>query len=841
MAMASQGAVNPLLQRIPGGLLVAIFGLAVTAGAWLVVGRQLSADRAAEVQRIYRENDALAHAFEEHVRRVLQTADNALLFLEYEYEKHGGVTAEMRDFVERAKRDAILNRIAVVDARGDLLTGAAPRAGGGAVADAEYFKAQALRPSAELFVGQPVRAPEGGTWSFFLSRRLDRPDGAFAGVVVAGIDPAYFSSFYEGLELGPDRAVLLVGRDGVVRARRFQRQSEVGQDLRASPMFARIPREPVGHLEVVGAIDQLRRFASYRALPDFPLVVAVSELTSSALAPFERRRAEGRRSVLGFTAFVGLICVALIAAGRRERRQSAHLAAELAERRRAQEELRARERFIRDILDTVDEGFIVVDRDLRILTANKAYCAQAAATCAEVIGRRCHEVAHRSSRPCFEAGEECAVRRAFETGKPQAAVHRHPRGDGGVLLVETKAFPIKDDAGRTTSVIETINNITEKQLLEEERLKTQKLESIGTLAGGIAHDFNNLLQGVFGFISLAKVYADRKERSLAMLEQAEKALHQSVSLTTQLLTFSKGGAPLREPIALAPVIENAVKFALSGSSTGYRLALDAGLWRVDADAGQLGQVIQIIAMNADQAMPQGGCVEVAARNVPADDPDLPQGLPRRNHVVVTIRDSGVGIPAPDLERIFDPYFTTKAKGSGLGLATSYSIVRNHEGRILARSAVGAGSTFSVYLPASEAAVEEPPGAAAVAGTRPARVLVMDDEEVIRDVARELLATLGHEVTAVERGEAAIEAYRAARDAGHPFDLVILDLTIRGGLGGVETLARLREIDPAVKALASSGYADAAVPEGFREQGFAAFLKKPYNLKQLAGALGPLLA
>src|SRR3990172_8809647 len=231
-------------------------------------------------------------------------------------------------------------------------------------------------------------------------------------------------------------------------------------------------------------------------------------------------------------------------------------AAEL-ERKRTEEKIRESEQFIRNILDTVDEGFLVIDRDYRLLTANKAYCCQASLPCDEVIGKHCYEVSHKRHRPCFAEGEECASQQVFASGDPRNAAPNPTDHDGHVIYVETKAFPIKDNSGRVTSVIETINNITEKHLLEEERLKTQKLESIGTLAGGIAHDFNNLLQGIFGYISMAKMTLDQREKSLAMLEQAEKALHQSVNLTTQLLTFSKGGKPVKKSLSLLPVIENA--------------------------------------------------------------------------------------------------------------------------------------------------------------------------------------------------------------------------------------------------------------------------------------------
>jgi len=949
------------LLRIPSDLLIGLFGLVLIAAAWLVVTHEISADRTSEIERIHRENGALARTFEEHVRRVILTADNALRTIKHEFEKHGAISEDLLDLIAQAKHDPIISQIGVVDASGLLVASAVPHEKVINISRNQTFRVHAASSTVGLYIGKPIITQLAGTWSFYLTRRLNRADGGFAGVVTVGLDPAYFSNFYDELEIGPDRAVLLVGRDGIVRARRFQKQSEVGQDLSGTAMFARIAQEPVGSHEVVGTIDQLRRFASYRALPDLPLIVAVSELSSSALAPFEQRRIRSLSSAAGFTLFVAVFCSVLIAAGRRERRQGEQLSLELAERQRveaalreageryrdlfenandaiyvlderqryvdmnrraaeifgytreeflgrsvldvippeqtrrseaafrelaetgrynrfegrmrtkdgrwldievsssailrngvfagsrdivrdvterrlAEKKIRRNEEFIRSILDTVDEGFIVVDQDYRILTANKAYCVQVSLPGDAVIGRRCHEVTHKSDRPCAEIGEECAVRLVYETGTPHTAVHKHPGPDGQLLFVETKAFPIKDDAGNTTSVIETLNNITERQLLEEERLKTQKLESIGTLAGGIAHDFNNLLQGVFGYISLAKMSIDREDGAFALIEEAEKALHQSVSLTTQLLTFSKGGKPVRETIALGPVLENAVKFALSGSRNEYRMALDTGLWPVDADAGQIGQVIQNIAINADQAMPHGGCLVVTARNVPPSDPESPPDLARRRHVLISLQDSGAGIPEQDLDRIFDPYFTTKEQGSGLGLATSYSIVRNHEGRIFARSAPGRGSTFFVYLPAAAASGAAPHEEPIATKTPQARILVMDDDEMIRNVAEKLLAALGHTVALANNGEAAIEAYRAARDSGRPFDIVILDLTVRGGMGGAETMRKLRAIDPDVKAIASSGYSDDAAPSGYREQGFTGFLKKPYTIKELQDIL-----
>jgi len=513
---------------------------------------------------------------------------------------------------------------------------------------------------------------------------------------------------------------------------------------------------------------------------------------------------------------------------------------DITERKENEEKLRQSEQFVRNILDTVDEGFIVIDRDYRILTANKAYCGQVNLPCDDIIGKHCFTISHKFDRPCYEEGEECAVRQAFATGLPQTVFHKHSDHEGHVLFVETKGFPVKDASGNIISVIETINNITEKHLLEEERLKTQKLESIGTLAGGIAHDFNNLLQGIFGYISMAKMTYDQKEKSLEMLGQAEKALHLSVNLTSQLLTFSKGGKPVRKRISLLPVIENAAKFALSGSRSDFRLDIAPDLWQVDADAGQLAQVMQNIVLNADQAMPLGGSIVITARNLFGADPELPQGIERKDQVIIEIRDGGVGIAEEYLGKIFDPYFTTKEKGSGLGLATSYSIIKNHGGLIRVRSELGKGSVFSLYLPALAAVEAAPVKSAVPAGARKGRVLIMDDEEIVRLVAGELITTLGHEAEFAEHGEAALQAYRNAKAAGRPFDIVILDLTIRGGMGGAETVRKLLEIDPDAKTVVSSGYSDDLVTSTYRKHGFRAFLKKPYDVTDLQAILNALL-
>ncbi|MGC2064504.1 MAG: PAS domain S-box protein [Thermodesulfovibrionales bacterium] len=516
------------------------------------------------------------------------------------------------------------------------------------------------------------------------------------------------------------------------------------------------------------------------------------------------------------------------------------VARDITERKRAEEALRQNEEFIRSVLDNVDEGFLVVDRDYRILTANRAFCSWVDMPLDDIAGRHCYEVSHKNLRPCHESGENCATKHAFETGEPHMAVHKHEDAKGNLLYVETKAFPLKDVSGTVTSVIETIQNITERHLLKMEQLKTQKLEAIGTLAGGIAHDFNNLLQGVFGYMSLAKINLDNRDKAAGMIDQAEKALQMSVNLTGQLLTFSKGGKPVKRRLSLRSTIENSANFALSGSRSTCRIDIDSNLLSVEADEGQIGQVIQNIVLNANEAMSDGGTVEVSAGNVDISKGEklsLPDG---GMFIQITIKDKGTGIPEQYLSRIFDPYFTTKQRGSGLGLATTYSIIRNHGGLIEVTSELNKGSIFHIYLPAVEAEEEEETQASAPAAGRKGKILVMDDDEMVRSVAMKMIEALGHNVEGAEDGKSTIDKYNLARESGTPFDVVVLDLTVKGGMGGELALKKLREIDPDVKAIVSSGYADNLVEANYHSYGFAASLKKPYRIDTLQESLNALL-
>jgi PAS domain S-box-containing protein len=511
---------------------------------------------------------------------------------------------------------------------------------------------------------------------------------------------------------------------------------------------------------------------------------------------------------------------------------------DIAERKRAEGELREKEQKYRLLFESANDGIFLYD-ETGFTDCNQRGAEMYGLPKAGIIGRSPAEFAPErqpNGRLSAEvAGEKV---RAALNGVPQMFEWQPLHADGSTFDVEITLNRL--ELGGKVCLQAIVRDISERKRLEQEHLKSEKLQSIGTLAGGIAHDFNNLLQGVFGYISMAKLTHDQKEKSLSMLEQAEKALHRSVSLTSQLLTFSKGGKPLKKVIDPKPLIENAVKFALSGSRVDYELSFDDDLLPVEADEGQLGQVVQNIVLNAEQAMPLGGRIEIAARNVLASSLAGVLAASSGDLVEITIRDQGIGIPPEHLPKIFDPYFTTKEKGSGLGLATTYSIIKNHGGDINVASVLGKGTTFTVYFPAAR---QEGEGAASPADPRierKGRVLVMDDEELVRRVAYELLTGLGHGVELAVHGGEAVEKYRQAKSAGRPFDVVILDLTIRGGMGGEEAMRKLLEIDPGVKAIVSSGYSNDSVVANYRNYGFAAFLKKPYDLTDLQSTLNTLL-
>ena len=379
---------------------------------------------------------------------------------------------------------------------------------------------------------------------------------------------------------------------------------------------------------------------------------------------------------------------------------------------------------------------------------------------------------------------------------------------------------------------------SESGRLEEERQRANKLESIGLLAGGIAHDFNNVLTSVLSNTSLAMISVPDDSETRASLQEVEKACLRAKTLTQQLLTFAKGGAPVKKLADIGVLCRETGGFAVRGSTVRCHFDIAADLWPAEVDEGQIVQVIQNLVINAVQAMPAGGNIHLVARNVPPSEPAGP--LPRGRYVSITVADEGEGIPRESLPRIFDPYFTTKAKGSGLGLATAYSIVRRHGGHIAVRSDVGRGSTFRVFLPASSGETVAAPAASGRPWRGRGRLLLMDDEEAPLRATKTLLVRLGFEVVTTLDGDQAIAEFERARAEGHPFVAVIMDLTVPGGMGGREAAQRMKQIDPDAKLIVSSGYSNDSVMADHVAHGFCAVLAKPYTMTELIAVMRPLI-
>ncbi len=388
-------------------------------------------------------------------------------------------------------------------------------------------------------------------------------------------------------------------------------------------------------------------------------------------------------------------------------------------------------------------------------------------------------------------------------------------------------------------ITEYKRNQEERDRLQAQALHAQKLEAIGTLAGGIAHDFNNLLTGIMGNLSVALLKSGNDDVSTS-LQRALQACERATSLTRQLLTFAKGGAPVKQLASVAEIVRDSAEFALRGANVACEFAVTDVLWAAEVDTGQLSQVISNLVINADQAMPNGGLLNISIDNEEFDIPS--HNLSPGRYIRITVSDNGGGISKTSIGRIFEPYFTTKPSGNGLGLATTHSIITRHGGQIEVTSEVGCGTAFTIYLPVSSIKKQgEAQAKQAQIQEGTGRILLMDDEDFIRDVVVDMLDMMGYECVTCENGQQACTLYKQAFEAGCPFSAVIMDLTIPGGMGGVETMAEISLIDPMARGIVASGYCGDPVVASFREYGFVAAVPKPFTLSQVAETLAEILA
>lgn len=474
-------------------------------------------------------------------------------------------------------------------------------------------------------------------------------------------------------------------------------------------------------------------------------------------------------------------------------------------------------------LHSIGDGVIATDITGKIVLFNHAAENLTGWTRAEALDKPLGEVFHTTSDP----------------GKNFADKLILVAKDGRERNIDLNSAPIRDRKNEIIGAVLIFQDITAKLKFEEELLKTQKLESIGMLAGGIAHDFNNILSGFLGNVQLAKIATKRGKNLDNYLDGMEKSISRATLLTKQLLTFSKGGVPVKETVSLRPLVEKILDAHGQSPNISFEINFPKTLWPVDIDREQIGQAIDNIICNAEQAMPKGGVIKIAAENIDSAHNRIDALIPGR-YIRLSIADHGSGIPEENQSRVFDPFFSTKPKKNGLGLTTVYSIIKRHEGYITFESSEKKGTTFYLYLPApvKHYAGMEAKAGGAIPGT--GKILVMDDEEIIRDVTRELLMELGYRVECVKCGSEAIESYQQARRANEPFDLVIMDLIIPGGMGGEEAVRELLKIDPKVKTIICSGYSNDPVIANYQKYGFSGFTTKPFTIENLSQLIAGLL-
>jgi PAS domain S-box-containing protein len=514
-------------------------------------------------------------------------------------------------------------------------------------------------------------------------------------------------------------------------------------------------------------------------------------------------------------------------------------------RRQAQLDLKREKERLSVTLDSIADAVIAIDRKGLIERINQEAVRITGISNEDALGKTLGSVLklqHPKTGKIISDPSEILLATGCKEFTPELGIPLiRPNGDPVLVTAEMRC--ILDDDQNHYGCVVVLRDITHQKHAEEELFKSEKLHSISLLAGGIAHDFNNILTAILGNISVVRMDLASDHKHANKLLAAEKAALQATSLTQQLLTFSKGGTPVLEATTVTKLVEDCAQFILRGSNVRCEIEKPDEIWPVDADKGQVAQVINNLIINADQAMPNGGVIKIKLANSEVRNSEIPL-LNTGKYVSIIVSDQGIGITPENLNRIFDPYFTTKTDGEGLGLASSYSIIKGHNGIMTVDSKVGQASTFTIYLPKSQAdfnpplaeALNEAPETSKAIERGHGRILVMDDMEAMMMVAGEIISMLGYEVEYSTNGEEAIEAYKAAKEAGAPFDAVVFDLTVPGGMGGEEAAGILLKYDPSLLAIASSGYSTSNIMSDFKDSPFSAVVPKPYRIKEMSDAL-----
>ncbi|MCM0080336.1 ATP-binding protein [Geomonas sp. Red32] len=810
--------LKSFLSRNRNGLHIAVFGAMVIVATWVNVVQRVDYERAEEISRFTRENAGRARAFEEHTRRVLTSADSALLYLQMEYHEHGNITLSMLDFMQWAKREPAVKQLAVFDASGNLVESVLDLPKAINIADREHFWIHQLQPDHGLFISKPSISKGTGAVTIFLTRRLTNPDGTFGGVVGIGLKPTFFSSYYDTLGLGSDRSIMLVGRDDrIVRCWRFNDRILAGIDISSSAIFDEAKRRPAGTYEVDSIIDGKKRLSSYRVMQDFPLIVVVAELKETALAPFVTRAHTYYLTASLFTLFVAGFSLVMFLAERRTRSQNQRIKEELEEREKVVRALKESQNLFSEFLDHLPAIAFVQDLGNGILYSNAAYHGFSGDLAPLQVQPGQYQQ-HGRSDCRFDSCEVTVT-----------------DGEGGQRTFDTRRFLVERGGDEPLIGVIAVDI--------SGRRHAQKLEAIGTLAGGVAHDFNNIVTAIVGFASLMQMKLAEGDPLRNYIDNILAASSRAAQLTRSLLAFGRKQEANLKAVDLNSMflgVEKLLRRVVS-EDIEFVTGLASRPLPVMADSVQLEQALMNLVVNARDAMPAGGTLTVRSGFVLMDDEwiEAKRFGAAGEYGVISVADTGTGMDPRTLQRIFEPFFTTKGvgKGTGLGLSMVYGIVKEHGGYIDAASEQGGGTVFQIFLPLvkQEEIVDEKVASEQVRGGAETILLAEDDYQV-RSMTREFLEKFGYRVLVAEDGQQAVER---VRESAGVIDLVVLDI-IMPRKNGKEAYDEIRALAPSVKVLFTSGYtADVITRKGLAAENLQ-FVAKPVAPELLLRTVRDLL-
>lgn len=718
----------------------------------------------------------------------------------------------------------------VFDAKGDLLyswaSASTPRTN---ISDRRYFQQLRNNPRSGLLFSEVIVSRATGRNSIVASRALRDEQGVFQGIVLAVIELGYFEKLFQTLDTGRQGLITIRRSDDFSQVVRWPiMESEDNKTLPAQhPSRALIGSgKKEATFQTVAATDGILRIFSIRRLQNYPFYIQVALAREDALAGWRKSSLVIAASGLLLTGLIAGLLVWLWRMEQREARSSAEL-------RESRNQLKLQ-------FDHMPVGCIVWGENFVVQSWNPA--------AERIFGYRAAEVTGRSGYDLMvpketESEVKAVWQKIVQGDKAVYSLNNNITKSGAVITCEWINAPFADSEGNVCGAVSMVQDVTQRLEHEKEQLKMEKLESLGVLAGGIAHDFNNILTGIVGNISFAQMFLDAGHRACKPLAEAEKASRRAGELARQLLTFARGGEPVKALVSVGQIVREAVSLMMRGSNVRAQLDIPEGVHSIEADAGQISQVFNNLILNAVQAMPDGGTLAISASNEILESGNAP-ALPAGNYVKITFTDSGRGIAADVLKKIFDPYFSTKATGTGLGLASAHSIVSRHGGGISVSSIVGQGTSFTVLLPSTggvsfEQKVEAAP--AMIEERQGGSILVLDDETMILELAAEMLNHLGYQATTCSEGAEAVSLYQAAFQSGQPFAAVIMDLTIPGGVGGKEAAQQILALDPGACLIVSSGYSNDRIMADYRTYGFSGAIAKPYNVGEFRQILDSLLA